>query len=55
MSILKIENINKSYNETKILDNFSLSVNKGEIVSITGPSGVRKIYFIKMYQWVRKN
>jgi polar amino acid transport system ATP-binding protein len=42
MEVLKVKNISKSYNKNKVLDNISFNVNKGEIVSIIGPSGVGK-------------
>ena len=42
MKVLEIKNINKSFNERKILSNFSLNMEEGEIVSIIGPSGVGK-------------
>lgn len=42
MSILEVRNINKSFEKKKILEDVSLSVDKGEIVSIIGPSGVGK-------------
>lgn len=42
MKVLEIKNISKSFNKTKILNNFSLEVNAGEIVSIIGPSGIGK-------------
>ena len=42
MKVLEIKNINKSFNERKVLSNFSLNIEEGEIVSIIGPSGVGK-------------
>ena len=42
MSVLEVKNISKSYKNKKVLDNFSLDVKKGEIISIIGPSGVGK-------------
>lgn len=42
MSVLEVKNISKSYKNKKVLDNFSLDVKKGEILSIIGPSGVGK-------------
>ncbi len=40
--ILKAENINKSFGEKRVLQNVSLTLNKGEIVSLLGVSGSGK-------------
>lgn len=42
MNVLEVKNISKSYKNKKVLDNFSLDVKKGEIISIIGPSGAGK-------------
>ncbi len=46
MEILRIENLTKTYgageNEVRALDNVTLSIGKGEFVSIIGPSGSGK-------------
>jgi ABC-type polar amino acid transport system ATPase subunit len=42
MNIIEIKNINKSYGENKVLNNVSLKVAEGEVVSIIGPSGSGK-------------
>lgn len=42
MAILKVENINKSFGNLKVLKNNSLEVEKGEVVCIIGPSGAGK-------------
>jgi polar amino acid transport system ATP-binding protein len=42
MSIIKIENLGKSYGENVILENVSVDIEKGDIVSIIGPSGAGK-------------
>lgn len=39
MGIIELKNINKHYGEHKILNNFSLDINEGEMVAITGSSG----------------
>lgn len=40
--MLELININKSYNGKRVLDDVSLSINEGEIVSILGSSGSGK-------------
>ncbi len=39
MSVLSMKNIKKSFGEKHVLKDISLEVNKGEVVSIIGPSG----------------
>ena len=40
--MIKATNISKSFGKKKVLDNIDLNVEKGEIVSIVGPSGAGK-------------
>ena len=41
-NILLAKNISKSYDGTKVLKEINLSINQGEILSISGPSGAGK-------------
>jgi lipoprotein-releasing system ATP-binding protein len=41
-NILLAKNISKSFDETKVLKEINLSINQGEIISISGPSGAGK-------------
>ncbi|MBN2675804.1 MAG: LPS export ABC transporter ATP-binding protein [Alphaproteobacteria bacterium] len=41
-SILKVENIQKSYQKTPILKDISMSVSQGEVVGLLGPNGAGK-------------
>lgn len=41
-TILTAENVSKSFDNNKIIDNISITLNKGEIVSLLGQSGVGK-------------
>lgn len=42
MSVLEMQNIQKSFGELEVLKDISLSVNKGDVLSIIGPSGSGK-------------
>lgn len=46
-NILEVKNLNKSYDNEKILENFSFELKKNEIVSIIGPSGAGKSTFLR--------
>ena len=45
--ILKIENLNKKFEDITVIENVSLSVQKGEVVVIVGPSGCGKSTFLR--------
>lgn len=42
IEVLKTKNISKSFDGNKVLDNFSITVCKGELVALIGPSGAGK-------------
>ncbi|MFT5873596.1 MAG: ABC-type polar amino acid transport system ATPase subunit [Clostridium sp.] len=42
MNLLNISKINKNFGENQVLKNVSLSLKKGEVISIIGPSGSGK-------------
>ncbi|MFA9377351.1 MAG: ABC transporter ATP-binding protein [Lachnotalea sp.] len=46
--MLKIENLSKSYGKFKAVDNFSLTVNDGEIFGFVGPNGAGKTTIMKI-------
>jgi putative spermidine/putrescine transport system ATP-binding protein len=48
------ENIIKSFENKKILDNISFKVNEGELVSLIGPSGVGKTTLLKIIANIEK-
>ena len=40
--IIELRNIKKCYDDTVVVENFNLKVQKGEFVTFLGPSGLRK-------------
>ncbi|MCU4675203.1 ABC transporter ATP-binding protein [Catenovulum sp. 2E275] len=48
MSLLKIDNVWKSYGEVQILERLNLNVEEGEFVSMVGASGCGKTTLLKM-------
>lgn len=46
--MLKLEHISKAYDGTTVLDDISLEVEEGEIVSILGPSGCGKTTLLNL-------
>lgn len=46
---LKADDISFSYGNEKILDGFSLDINKGDIIGIYGPSGCGKSTLLKLF------
>jgi len=46
--ILKVDSLSKSFGAIKALDNFNLSIYKGEVVGILGPNGSGKTTFLSL-------
>ncbi len=46
---IQLEEVSTSFNETKILDEFSLIVDPGQFVSILGTSGIGKTNLTQSY------
>ncbi len=48
MEIIKVEEVVKYFDEQKILENITLTVNKGESIGIVGPNGCGKTTLLKI-------
>ena len=46
--MIKIRNINKSYGALQVLDNVNVDINRGEVVTIEGPSGAGKTTLLQI-------
>ena len=54
MSIIELNKITKQYGSKKLFDNFSLKINKNELVALTGPSGKGKTTILNMIGLLEK-
>ncbi len=45
--LIKVENLSKSFGDNLVLDEISMEIRKGEVISIIGPSGCGKSTFIR--------
>lgn len=52
--VLKAEHIRKSFGNVEVLKNINLSVEKGSVVSILGPSGTGKTTFLRCLNYLEK-
>jgi ABC-type polar amino acid transport system ATPase subunit len=52
--IIRLENISKSFGSNRVLKGINLSVKKGEILSIIGPSGAGKTTLLRTLNWLEK-
>ncbi|QED46499.1 ABC transporter ATP-binding protein [Cytobacillus dafuensis] len=48
MGTIKLESINKSYKDTKVIENLNLTINKGERLVLLGPSGCGKSTLLRI-------
>ena len=46
--MIKVKNLSKSFNNQLVLNNISIDINKGDFISIVGPSGAGKTTFLNI-------
>ncbi len=54
MALLEVKNLHKTFAETPVLDGVSLSVNKGDVIAVLGPSGGGKTTFLRCVNFLEK-
>lgn len=52
--MIKFENVNFSYGEKKVLENFNLAVKNGERIALSGPSGIGKTTVLRLIMGLEK-
>ena len=52
--LIRIENLSKSFGNKLVLKNINLSINRGEIFALMGPSGVGKTTLLRIINLLEK-
>lgn len=52
--ILRVEGLNKKFGQLEVLKNINLTMKKGEVISIIGPSGTGKSTFLRCLNYLEK-
>ena len=47
MALLEVRDLHKSFGDTVVLDGVSMSVEKGDVIAVLGPSGGGKTTFLR--------
>ena len=45
---IKLQNINKSFDQIEVINSFNLDINAGEFITLLGPSGCGKTTLLRM-------
>ena len=54
-TLIKIENLHKSFGKNEVLKGINLEIKRGEVVVIIGPFGEREIYLASLYEFVGRS
>ena len=54
MSMLKVENVRKSFRDHPVLQGISLEVNRGDVIAILGPSGSGKTTLLRCINFLER-
>lgn len=54
MNVIELKQIEKSFNENKVLKGIDLNINPGDVVSLIGPSGTGKTTLLRLINFLEK-
>ena len=54
MAILEVEHLNKSFERTRVLEDISFSLEKGQVLSIIGSSGSGKTTLLRCLNFLER-
>lgn len=53
--MVELQGITKSFGTLQVLKGIDLMIEKGEVVSIVGPSGAGKLHYCRLWErWIRR-
>jgi ABC-type polar amino acid transport system ATPase subunit len=55
MSMIRTENLCKNFGSLKVLKDYSLTIEQGEVVCLIGPSGAGKSTYLRSLNYLEKN
>lgn len=54
INVIELKNIEKSFNENKVLKGINLNIHSGDVVSLIGPSGTGKTTLLRIINFLEK-